>query len=153
VSTYRQLHEQGSAGLHMRDWAALNAVVIEEFRSNGGRVERFGHLPVVIVHAIGARTGELREIPLIAVFEEDEMLLFGTAAGSPRDPSWCHNVRAHPRVTVEYESECFVADVAQLPADRAERIVGTRAADTPQLAGYITSAAPRIIPVFSVVRV
>ena len=137
----------------MRDWAALNAEVIAEFRANCGRVERFGELPVVLVHTIGARTGEVREIPLIPGFEDDEMLLFGTAAGSSRDPGWCHNLRAHPRVTVEFGSERFVADVAQLPADRAERIVRARATDTPQLAGYIASAAPRTIPVFSVVRV
>lgn len=137
----------------MHDWAALNAAVIDEFRTNGGRVEQFGDLPVVIVHTIGARSGEVREIPLIAVFEDKEMLLFGTAAGSPHDPAWCHNLRAHRRVTIEYGGERFVADVAQLPTDRAARIVGARAAGTPQLAGYIASAAPRAIPVFSVVRI
>lgn len=137
----------------MRDWAALNAAVVDEFRANGGRVERFGDLPVVIVHTTGARTGRVREIPLIAVFEEGEMLLFGTAAGSPHDPAWCHNLRARRQVSVEYGTERFAAEVTELPADRAERIVASRAAGTPQLADYVAAAAPRNIPVFSVGRV
>ena len=137
----------------MHDWATLNAAVIDEFRTYGGRVERFGDLPVVIVHAIGARTGEVRETPLIPVFADEEMLLFGTAAGSQSDPAWCHNLRAHPRVSVEYGTECFVAEVVELSTERAERIVAARTPGTPQLAEYVASAAPRRIPVFSVSRV
>ncbi len=136
----------------VRDWDTFNAEVIAEFRANGGEVARFGGLPVVIVHTIGAQSGEVREIPLIPVFLDDRMLLFGTAAGSPTHPAWYFNLRAHPRVTLEYGAETFTADVVLLPAADAERLVSRQAESTPQLAEYIASASPRAIPVFEITR-
>jgi len=137
----------------VRDWGRFNDEVIAEFRANRGVVERFGGLAVVIVHTIGARSGRIREVPLIPVFDDDRMLLFGTAAGAPRDPAWCFNLRSHPRVDVEFGAERFLADVVELPGAEGTRIVGRRAESNPQLAAYITSAAPRAIPVFSINRI
>lgn len=136
----------------MRDWESFNAGVIAEFRSNSGVVTRFGGLPLVIVHTIGARSGTVREIPLIPVLEDDRMLLFGTAEGAPVDPAWCFNLRAHPVVDVEFETERFAAGVVELASDEASAIVRRRAEATPQLAEYITRAAPRAIPVFELLR-
>ena len=137
----------------MRDWASFNHEIIEEFRANDGRVARFGDLPVIIVHTVGARTGAPRPTPLIPVFEGDDMFVFGTAAGAPNDPAWCANLRVNPRVTVETAEGDFVADVLPVDADEAQRMIDERAATTPQLAEYVVAAAPRPIPVFSVTRV
>ena len=137
----------------MRDWETLNAEVMAEFRANGGTVERFGGLPVIILHTIGARTGHVREIPLIPVFEGEQMMVYGTAAGSPTDPGWCFNLAGHPRIDVEYGGETFLADVIQLPEEEGERLVLRRAESSPQLAEYVAAAAPRVIPVFTVDRV
>jgi deazaflavin-dependent oxidoreductase (nitroreductase family) len=136
----------------MRDWESFNAEVIAEFRSHSGVVARFGGLPLVIVHTIGARTGTVREIPLIPVLDDDRMLLFGTAEGAAADPAWCFNLRAHPVVDVEYGTERFTADVVELAGPEAAAIVGRRAEATPQLAEYVARAAPRTIPVFEIRR-
>ncbi len=136
----------------VRDWGQLNADVIAEFRAHGGAVARFGGLPVVIIHTIGARTGTVREIPLIPVFLDDRMLLFGTAGGAPEHPAWYFNLCAHPRVTVEYGSETFTADVVLLPDADAAGLVERQAESTPQLADYVANAAPRVIPVFAINR-
>ncbi|MBT3897662.1 MAG: nitroreductase family deazaflavin-dependent oxidoreductase, partial [Gammaproteobacteria bacterium] len=53
----------------MMDWKLLNRNVIEEFRINSGRVAQFGDLPVVILNTIGAKTGNLLEVPLITVID------------------------------------------------------------------------------------
>lgn len=135
----------------MRDWHSFNADVIAEFRANGGVVGRFGGLPLVIVHTFGAKTGAIREFPLIPVFEDDRMLLFGTAQGAPVDPAWCFNLRANPSVRIELGTEQFVADVNELPAAEAADVIGRRAATTPQLADYVARAG-RPIPVFEVTR-
>ncbi len=137
----------------MRDWEPFNADVIAEFRANGGVVVRFGGLPVVIVHTIGARTGTIREVPLIPVFDGDRMLLFGTAQGAPADPAWCHNLRAHRVVDIELGTERFAAEVVEVEADEADALVARRADSTPQLADYVARAAPRRIPVFEITRV
>ena len=136
----------------MRDWESFNTDVIAEFRSNSGVVARFGGLPLVIVHTIGARTGTVREVPLIPVLEEDRMLLFGTAEGAAVEPAWCFNLRAHPVVDVEHGTERFLADVVELDGHEAAAIVGRRAETTPRLADYVARAAPRTIPVFEIRR-
>jgi len=136
-----------------RDWVSFNAEIVEEFRANGGRVARFGDLPVIILHTIGAVSGEVRLTPLIPVFDGDDMFVFATAAGGPKDPAWCANLLAHPRITIESAEGEFVADVVPLMPDDAQRMIDERAATTPQLADYVASAAPRSIPVFSVIPV
>ena len=136
----------------MIDWKPLNADVIAEFRSNEGKVAWFGDLPVVILHTIGARSGEVREIPLIVVLDGDDMLLFGTKAGSHTHPDWYFNLRANPRITIEYGTERFTADVVELSEADAERKVQKQARSTPLLVEYLKSAAPRVIPVFSINR-
>ena len=58
--------------------------------------------------------GRLLEVPLITILDGDDMLLFGTAAGSPTHPSWYYNLRAHPEIDIEYGGERFRARVYQL---------------------------------------
>ena len=134
----------------MRDWSTFNAEIVREFRSNGGRVTRFGGLPLIILHTVGARSGIVREVPLIPVLEGDDMFVFATAEGSPTHPAWYFNLRAHPRITVETAEGRFTADVVQLGDEDAASMVGPRAAAVAQLAEYVVSAAPRRIPVFSI---
>ena len=136
-----------------RDWVSFNAEIVDEFRSNGGQVARFGDLRVIILHTIGARTGQVRLTPLIPIVDRGDMFVFATAAGAPTDPAWCANLLAHPRITVEAADGELVADVAPLPPDEAQRMVDERAATTPQLAEYVASASPRRIPVFSITPV
>jgi deazaflavin-dependent oxidoreductase (nitroreductase family) len=136
----------------MRDWASFNADVIAEFRANNGVVARFGDLPLVIVHTVGTQSGTIRETPLIPVFDDGRMLLFGTAQGAPTDPAWCHNLRANPVVDVEDGVERYTAEVFELGVHRATEIVTRHAEITQQLAEYLASAAPRAIPVFDVQR-
>lgn len=136
----------------MFDWKALNAEVIAEFRANGGQVARFGELPVVILHTIGARSGRVREVPLIAVIDDDEMLLYGTNAGATTHPDWTFNSRANPQITVEYGTKRFQANVIELPVADAARKLSRQAESVPQFAEYVACAAARVIPVFSINR-
>jgi deazaflavin-dependent oxidoreductase (nitroreductase family) len=137
----------------MVDWNKLNPEVIAEFRANGGKVAMFGELPVVILHTIGARSGRVREIPLVLVLEGEEMFLFATAAGAARHPDWFFNLKANPRIEVERSSETFTADLVELSEADARQKIQHHAGCTPQLAEYVKSAAPRVIPVFSITRV
>jgi deazaflavin-dependent oxidoreductase (nitroreductase family) len=136
-----------------REWVAFNAEIVEEFRSNDGRVARLGGLPVIILHTIGCRSGVVRLTPLIPVFDGNGMFVFATAAGAKQDPAWCANLLAHPRITIETADGSVVADVVPLPRTDAQRMIDERAATTPQLAEYVAAAAPRPIPVFSITPV
>ncbi len=80
-------------------------------------------------------------------------LLYGTKAGAATHPDWYFNLRAHPRISVEYGAERFTADVLQLDDAAAERKVQSQIKTIPQFAEYVASAAPRVIPVFSIHRI
>ena len=130
----------------------FNRSVIEEFRANGGRVAMFGDAPVVILHTIGARTGQIREIPLVAHLEDGQLAVFASKAGSPTHPDWYRNLVANPDIEVEFGTERFTAHVRELDPDAAERRLAAQAAVMPVFADYVAKAAPRRIPVLVLER-
>ena len=135
----------------MTDW---NSQVINEFRENGGKVAQFGTAPVVILHTIGAKSGQVREIPLVALKGEgDELTVFASKGGAPTNPDWYHNLRANPQITVEFGTDTFTADVVELPEAEGQARLQQQAQIIPTFGEYVTSAAPRIIPAFSITRV
>jgi deazaflavin-dependent oxidoreductase (nitroreductase family) len=134
----------------MSDW---NAAIIEEFRANSGKVEQFGDAPLVILHTIGAKSGQLREIPLVMLLDGDQRFVFASAAGAPKHPDWYHNLLATPEIDVEPPAETIRARLTPLgEAERASRL-DQQAGIMPQFGDYMTSAAPRLIPVFEIVPV
>ena len=137
----------------MNERESFNAQVIAEFRANGGKVVQFGDQPMVILHTIGARSGEEREIPLAVGVDGDELLVFANDGGAPRHPSWYFNLKAHSRIEVEMATERFQADVVELPEAEAQRKREAVARTEPQFAESVAAAAPRPIPVFSITRI
>lgn len=133
----------------MSDW---NTRVIDEFRANDGRVAQFGDAPMVVLSTIGAKTGKLREIPLVTLVEGDDMFVFASKAGAPTNPDWYYNLKAHPEINVEYGAESFTARLEELPEAEGQEVLRRQAEVMPQFAGYIESAAPRVIPVFAIRR-
>ncbi len=134
-----------------RRWGDFNRSVIEEFRANAGRVERFGELDVVILHT-NRPDGSIREVPLIPVLEGDELFLFATNAGSAQDPAWVRDLDARPEVDVEHAFWDTITRTAvraiRVEGDLARALVEGRAATTPRLRSYLDSAGGRAIPVF-----
>ncbi|MBT5008506.1 MAG: nitroreductase family deazaflavin-dependent oxidoreductase, partial [Gammaproteobacteria bacterium] len=78
------------------DWRTLNPRVIAEFRQNAGKVSGFEGLPLILLQTKGARSGSRFDVPLIPVLEDARIFLFGTNAGSRKQPIWALNVLAHP---------------------------------------------------------
>lgn len=131
----------------MSDW---NAQIITEFRENGGKVEQFGDAPLLILHTIGAKSGELRETPLVALVDGDTRFVFASKAGAPTNPDWYYNLKAHPEIDVETAGGVYRARVVELPADEAAARLDEQAQLMPQFGEYVKSAAPRVIPAFKI---
>jgi deazaflavin-dependent oxidoreductase (nitroreductase family) len=133
----------------MSDW---NTQVINEFRANAGKVAQFGNAPVVILSTVGAKSGQVREIPLVALVDGDGMYIFASKAGAPTHPDWLFNLRANPEITVEYGAESFQARLSELPEESRKAKLDAQIALMPTFGDYVTNAAPRVIPVLSVER-
>jgi deazaflavin-dependent oxidoreductase (nitroreductase family) len=63
-----------------------------------GRVGIFLGQPVGLLETTGARSGQVRETPLLYVDDGPRVILVASNAGSTRHPAWFHNLRANPRV-------------------------------------------------------
>ncbi len=105
----------------MADW---NQQIIEEFRANGGTVSTMGFgRGLVLVHNVGARSGQERINPVANIREADgSRLIAASAAGADTNPAWYHNLLAHPDVTIETpegEEQVHVTDLQGPERDAA----------------------------------
>jgi deazaflavin-dependent oxidoreductase (nitroreductase family) len=57
-------------------------------------------LPVVMLTTTGAKTGQQRTSPVIAVPDGDNLVVVASNWGRRQHPAWYYNLRAHPRATV-----------------------------------------------------
>lgn len=134
----------------MSDW---NTKIIAEFRANGGKVEQFGDVPLVILHTVGAKSGLVREIPLVVGHDGDHHYVVASKGGAPTHPDWYFNLKAHPEIDVELPDELFRARLDECePEDAAAKIQALNDV-MPVFSGYVEQAKPRVIPVFSIRRI
>ena len=81
------------------DW---NTKIIAEFRANGGKVGGpFEGAPVLLLHTIGAKTGQERVNPMMYQAVGDDYAVFASKGGAPTNPDWYHNLVANPQVRAE----------------------------------------------------
>lgn len=57
-------------------------------------------LPVILLHTSGARTGQPRQTPLVAIPDGDRIILIASYFGRPKHPAWYYNLKACPEVQV-----------------------------------------------------
>ena len=132
------------------DMQAFNESIIKEFRENGGKVKQFGDLPLVILHTIGAKSGDKKLAPLVVIEQPEGLMIFGSYAGNKKHPAWVHNVRKQPDITVEFGAETKQATIRELAPEQAAEKVEEQRQRTQQFADYVANAAPRAIPVFQI---
>ena len=130
-----------------------NQPIIEEFRANDGKVGGyFAGASMILIHAIGARSGIERVNPVVYLPDGEDMVIAATKGGSPTNPDWYHNLKAHPRIQVEVGTETFPVEATEVTgAERDElwrRFVELR----PGFAEY-EKKTTRVIPLFRLQRV
>ena len=100
-----------------------NTEIIKEFRANQGRVGGpWAGTTLILVHHIGARSGVERVTPLGYSAQPDgRFVIVASSGGSPTHPNWYHNIKAHPKITVEVGAQTFTVLADELAgAARAE---------------------------------
>jgi deazaflavin-dependent oxidoreductase (nitroreductase family) len=137
----------------MHEIRAYNAKVIEEFRANAGRVGGpLADTSILLLHHIGARTGTERVTPVAYTRHHgDRLVIVASNGGSPTDPSWSHNLRAHPTVDVEVGSERFTVLAQELTGAARAELWPSLVAAAPAV-GAFQAATTRRIPVFALRR-
>jgi deazaflavin-dependent oxidoreductase (nitroreductase family) len=127
--------------------AEFQASVIAEFRANQGKVGgMFEGMPMLLLHHVGAKSGERRVAPLAYLRDGDRYVIFASKAGAPTNPGWFHNLKAQPDVEIEVGGDTLTAHAAEVAGEERERLFATQAEQRPQFAEYQTKTE-RQIPV------
>jgi deazaflavin-dependent oxidoreductase (nitroreductase family) len=131
------------------DW---NAKVIAEFRANEGRVGGpFEGGNIVLLHAVGRKSGVERVNPLAYLPDGDRYVIIASKGGAPTNPDWYYNLLAHPRVTIEVGTETFEADAVEVTGEDHELLWKRVVAAMPGFGEYQKNTE-RIIPLFALTR-
>jgi len=132
--------------------AEFNKKVIDEFRSSGGNVGgQFKGAPMIIVTHTGAKSGRSYTTPLVYTKDGSRYVIIASKAGAPNNPSWYHNLVAHPEVTLEIGAEKFKARAKEVKGEERDRLFAAQAKMMPQFNDYAKKTA-RKIPVFVLER-
>jgi deazaflavin-dependent oxidoreductase (nitroreductase family) len=132
--------------------AEFNKKVIDEFRSSGGNVGgQFKGAPMIIVTHTGAKSGKSYTTPLVYTKDGSRYVIIASKAGAPKNPSWYHNLVAHPEVTLEIGAEKFKARAKEVKGEERDRLFAAQAKMMPQFNDY-ASKTSRKIPVFVLER-
>ncbi|NMR20378.1 nitroreductase family deazaflavin-dependent oxidoreductase [Cellulomonas fimi] len=70
-------------------------------RSGGTQGTTLHGRPCVIVTMRGARSGKLRKVALMRVEHAGDYAVVASMGGAPKNPTWYHNVVAHPEVELQ----------------------------------------------------
>ncbi|MGD0873826.1 MAG: nitroreductase family deazaflavin-dependent oxidoreductase [Acidimicrobiales bacterium] len=131
----------------MTDFNAWNQKIIDEFRTNGGKVGgQFEGAPILLLHSKGAKTGQERTTPMMYLAEGDRLVVFASKAGAPTNPDWFRNLVAHPRASVEVGAEKFDVDAEVPEREERDRLYAIQSERYPGFAEY-QEKTTRVIPV------
>lgn len=136
----------------MNQYAERNAPIIKEFRDNAGKVGgRFEKMTLLLLHAKGAKSGEVRTTPVIYTRDGDRFVIAASLAGADTNPNWYHNLKAHPEVEIEVGRERFKvrAKIAEEP--ERTRLFNKMASEASIFTDY-QSKTKRIIPIVVLTR-
>ena len=136
----------------MADQNDYNRKMIEDFRETRAKtgVPMDGR-PLLLLTNSGAKTGRQYVTPLMFIRADEKLLVFASNMGAEKQPDWCVNLKAHPRVTVEVGSETYEADAVVAEGAQREKLWALAVQDRPFLAEH-QAKAKREIPLIELRR-
>ncbi len=129
----------------MSDW---NASVIDEFRKNHGKVGgNFEGAPLLLIHHVGARSGEPRVNPVMYLKDGGRFLVFASKGGAPTNLDWYHNLKAQPdKVEIEVGDEKLDVRADEIKGPERDKLYKKQSTLFPNFDQY-QRQTKRIIPV------
>ena len=69
-------------------------------KTNGWIGHRTLFIPSLLLHTVGAKTGQARTTSLTYARDGDDYLIVASKSGDPKAPGWYHNLRKNPNVEI-----------------------------------------------------
>lgn len=130
-----------------------NVRITDEFRVNEGRVGgKFEGAPMILIHHVGAKSGTERVSPLVCFPQDDgTIVICASRGGGPNNPGWYHNLKANPKIDVEYGTEKFQVAVTEFVGTERDEAWARCVETRPSFADY-QERTTRVIPVLALSR-
>jgi deazaflavin-dependent oxidoreductase (nitroreductase family) len=106
---------------------------------------------MILIHHIGARSGIERVNPLTYLPDGDDMIIAATKSGAPTNPDWYHNLKKHPRITVEVGTATFPVLATEVTGEERNELWRRLIELRPGFAAYETKTS-RVFPMFRLTR-
>ena len=138
------------------DWATMEQELIKQIQTGDGSVTTgmFAGRKVLLLHTIGAKSGEPRMTPLVYSEDGDKIVIIASKGGSPTHPAWYNNIIKDPVVTIEMGGTKFEARATVVPTeDERRRLYDQHAELHESFTTYEELAQGRVIPVVLLDRV
>jgi deazaflavin-dependent oxidoreductase (nitroreductase family) len=130
----------------------FNTNVIEEFRTNGGKVGGpFEGFDLLLLTTTGAKSGQPRLHPLAYQNIDGKLLIIGSFRGADVDPAWVHNLRANSAAHIEIGTDSYDVVTRELPRDERDDAWEKIVAAAPGFGEYQEKTS-RVIPLFELTR-
>jgi len=124
----------------------FNRNLIKDLRAHGGKATSgpFMGRDVLILTTKGAKSKEDRENPLVYTQDDGRIVIVASKGGAPTNPSWYHNLKAQPHVTVEMEGRKFQARADVIDGEDYERLYKQHADINPGFWDYRQKTSRKI---------
>lgn len=103
--------------------------------------------PTILLSTTGAKSGQIRTTPLMAIPLADGLALIGSNAGSGKVPGWAHNLRANPVASLSYKGRTVEVTSREADENEYEAVFDAAVRIYAGFAGY-RKRANHHIPVF-----
>ena len=133
----------------MPDANDRNARIIEEFRSNEGKVGGyFAGRPMLLLHTKGRKTGLPRTNPVVYLPDGDRFVIIASKGGAPKDPQWYRNLVADPNVEIEVGTRTIPVKAVVITGPERDELYARQVEKMPAFADY-ERKTERTIPVIA----
>ena len=127
---------------------ARNQKIIDEFRANDGKVGgNFEGRTLLLLHTIGAKSGQERVNPVAYVKDDDRFVVIASKGGAPTHPDWYYNLTANPDAKIEIGTETIQVHASVAKEPERTRLYN-RMVDMMSSFDDYRHKTTRIIPVF-----
>jgi len=115
--------------------------------ATNGRLSVLVGQPIVVIEAVGAKSGKRRRTPLVHVKDRDRIVLVASYVGKPHNPAWYHNLKANPRVRVFARGASGWYTAHEAEGEERERLWKKASDFYPGYSQYQARTGGRVIPV------